>query len=79
LTLTWSGEGQNFIDNVEGVDAVSRVILIGSEDVLTKAIMAPPRSLDRDVALMFGESRSPKWTQTGKSNSADSVVSLRSN
>lgn len=32
--------------------AVRRVILIGNEDVLAKAIMEPPRSLERDVALL---------------------------
>lgn len=36
--------------------AVSRAILIGSEAVLAKAITLPPRSLDRDVALLAGDS-----------------------
>jgi exodeoxyribonuclease V alpha subunit len=36
--------------------AVSRVVLVGSQAVLVRAIKEPPRSLDRDVALSLGES-----------------------
>lgn len=36
--------------------AVNRVVLIGSEGVLAKATMEPPRSLQRDVALSLGVS-----------------------
>jgi exodeoxyribonuclease V alpha subunit len=38
--------------------AISRAILLGSEGVLARAIADPPRALDRDVALTFGETLS---------------------
>jgi hypothetical protein len=34
--------------------AVSRVVSVGSQAVLARAITEPPRSLDRDVALSLG-------------------------
>jgi exodeoxyribonuclease V alpha subunit len=73
MPVTWSFNFDRTMLYTGLTRAVSRVILIGSEAVLTKAIMAPPRSLDRDVALMLG-------TQTlGKSNPLESAARLRSN
>lgn len=73
MPVTWSFNFDRTMLYTGLTRAVSRVILIGNEAVLTKAIMASPRSLDRDVALMLG-------TQTlGKSNPMESAVRLRSN
>jgi exodeoxyribonuclease V alpha subunit len=45
--------------------AVSRVVLVGRQAALARAITEPPRSLDRDVALSLGES-SPEWRRVSR-------------